>query len=96
MLTIVEQPTAKEALDNARDRWQRVDDAWEAITWALSRDPTFGDPITESGKTRLAVFQGARSISMPTIEVIYETQEPYIIIHEATFSEAKAQRAGHA
>jgi hypothetical protein len=96
MLTIVEEAAAKEALDKAREQWPRAQDAWDAITWTLAHDPGFGTPLRESGALRTAVVEGARSIGLPTLQVIYETQAPYIIFHAAIFSEAAAPRAGHA
>lgn len=96
MLTIVEQPAVTEAVHEAIQKYQRTEDQWDALRWTLARDPKFGSALTESGKTRLAVIQGAQSIDMPTIEAIYEIEDPYIVIHKVTFSKAKAIKAGHA
>lgn len=96
MLSIVEEPAAKEALDNACEQWPRAQDAFDSITWALARDPGFGSPINEAGRLWSAVIEGAGSIGLPTLQVIYETDPPYIVIHAAIFGEAKAPRAGHA
>jgi hypothetical protein len=96
MRTLVEQPAVQAAVDGARDRWPRGHDAWEAVTWVLSRDPIIGRPLTESGKTRAFTLEGAQSIGLPTVTVVYEDQAPYIVVHEAKFQDAKAHNAGHA
>jgi hypothetical protein len=96
VLEVVEERAVSEAIDDARERFQRADDAWQAITWAIARDPEFGSPLTESGKTRLAVIQGAVSIDLPTLEIVYETQDTFLVVHRATFSKAKNPEAGRA
>lgn len=96
MLTVIEEQAVKKALDHASERWDRTDSAWEALIWTLARDPEAGAPVTESGKTRSMVFEGARSIDMPTIEVIYINDDPYLIIASAEFRNADAQYAGKA
>jgi hypothetical protein len=66
------------------------------VTWALARDPTVGEPLSESGKARAFTFHGARSIDMPTITVLYEIQPTLIIIYNARFEEVQAFQAGTA
>lgn len=94
MRTIREEEAAKSTLDAAAERWARAIDAWEAATWTLARDPEAGEPVTESGKTRAYTIDGARSIDMPTLTLLYEIQPQYIIIHEARFTDAKYGQAG--
>ena len=78
-------------------RWARANEAWEAVTWAIARDPYgAGPPLTESGKTRQLVFEGARSIGMPSIRIVYVVEPTCVIIHEASFEEASHMYAGHA
>lgn len=96
MLEIVEEPRVTEALHEAEARWARARDQWEAVTWAVARDPEFGSPLTESGRTRLAVIHGARSIDLPTIELVYEIAPPWIVAHSVSFSDATAMQAGRA
>jgi hypothetical protein len=96
MLTLIEQEEAKRAKDAACEKWARAEDAWEAITWAIARDPSLGEAVTESGKTRLLKYVGARSIKMPSVTVIYEVAEPFIIVHSAEFAEAEYGQAGNA
>lgn len=96
MHTVIEEPAVSEAVDDAHEKWARADDAWDAVKWVLARDPEVGDPVTESGRTRSFVLDGARSIGLPTVHVIYEMQNPYIIVHDAKFEEAKYGQAGRA
>ena len=52
--------------------------------------------LNESGTLRVLVVEGARSIDMPTVTVVYEFNIQYVTIREARFEDAKAARAGHA
>jgi hypothetical protein len=92
----IEHETAQAALDDARQsgKWPRIDDAWEAVTWAISHEPDIGQPVTESGKVRSFVSDGARSIGWPTIQVIFDAGADVIVIYDAKFSDAKYDRAG--
>jgi hypothetical protein len=94
---IEEHEVAQAALDQARrsGRWPRIDDAWEAVTWAISHEPGIGQSVTESGKVRSLVSDGARSIGWPTIQVIFDTSADVIVIYDAKFSDAKHDRIGH-
>ena len=85
-------------MDDAHRRWPRADEAWEAVTWVLARDPhSAGSPIiNEKGDVRTFVFEGARSIGMPTVRVVYKIQPDKVVIHDAVFEEAAHQYAGRA
>lgn len=96
MFTLIEQPSVTEAVEGAESKWKRASDAWNAVTWVIAHDPTIGKAVTESGRTRLLVFDGARSIDMPTVRVTYEIGNPDIILHEAIFEDASFQQAGRA
>lgn len=96
MLDVQEEPDAQKAVDAAYRQWPRADEAWEAITWTLSRDPYgAGPPVTESGKTRMMTFDGARSIGMPSVRIVYVVEPTKVVIHEAVFLDAKHMYAGH-
>lgn len=96
MRGLFEQPHVADAVDEARDRWPRGHDAWEAVTWVIARDPTVGAALTESGKTRAFTLDGAKSIGLPTVTVVYEVGETNIIVHDVRFEDAKYGQAGHA
>jgi hypothetical protein len=66
------------------------------IFWAIARDPTLGIPITDSGNTRSFTFEGARSIDLPTVIVLYEVTPIAIVIRDAKFVDAKSRQAGNA
>ena len=70
--------------------------SWECVTWSIVHEPSIGDPVTESGKILSFVFDGAKSIGMPTVQVLYERADPIIIIHDARFSDAKFTQSGRA
>lgn len=82
---IVEQEAVRMALNSAKAEWTRAGDAWEAATWVMAYDPEVGVPVTESGKTRSFVFQGSVSNGMPSLTVIYEDQDPCLIVHDVNF-----------
>ena len=92
--TVVEQPRVSRAIDDAKDRWPRAHDAWETISWTLARDPQVGKPLTESGLTRSFTIDGARSIGMPTVTVLYAIARFEIMVHDAKFEEARFAQAG--
>jgi len=96
VFTLVEQPSVTEAVEDADSKWNRGGDAWHFVTWIIAHDPNAGHSVTESGKTRLLVFDGARSIDMPTVKVTYEIGNPEVVLHDAIFEDAPFQQAGRA
>lgn len=73
-------------LEEARRIWDRLDDAWAMIEWVLARDPTKGDPLTESGTARSFFFAGSNAHSMPDIQIVYVDESPYVTIKSVRFS----------
>lgn len=96
MKDLREEDGVRRAVDAAESRWDRANDAWEAVTWAIARDELVGEPLNNSGELRGFVFDGARSVDMPSIEVIYEITETQIILHDARFYDAPYYQAGRA
>lgn len=93
---IVEEAAAQRAFDAACDKWDGADDAWQAATWVILHDKAVGVPLNSSGSIRFAVFEGARSKELPTIEITYEIDGDRIIIHQALFRDSIYGQAGHA
>ena len=58
MRSVVESPEAQDAADEAFEVWARAEEAWDAIKWALARDPTVGEPLAEGGSVRVLTFEG--------------------------------------
>jgi hypothetical protein len=98
VLSVIEQPAVSQALDEAiaNHAWPRALDAWEAITWAVVREPYLGEALTESGRIRQFTFDGAKSIGMPTVSIVYEIGHTEIIIHAARFEDSRFSTAGRA
>ena len=96
MHSIVEDSRVSRAIDDAKMRWPRADDAWEAITWVIARDPFIGVAVTESGNVRSFTFDGAKSIGLPTVTILYEVQPTVIVVRDAVFQEPEFARAGRA
>jgi hypothetical protein len=72
-------------------------EAWEAATWTIAHDERAGFPVTESGRTRSHTYEGARSIDMPTVTLLYEIPENDshpLIIHDALFTDARYGQVG--
>ncbi len=95
MRDIVESTEVMQDVDEAKEKWARADDAWDAITWVLSKDPTKGEPLSEGGHVRAFAYEGSWAHEMPTINVVYEITKTRIIIHRVRFTEATAS-AGRA
>ena len=96
MYSVIEDSLVSRAVDNAKLRWSRADDAWDTVVWVLARDPTLGIPITESGNSRSFSVEGARSIDLPTVTVVYEMTPLAVEVRDAKFEDAKSTRAGKA
>lgn len=95
MRTVVEQPGIAHVVDEARERWPRSDDAWNAVTWVVARDPEVGVALSESGRTRALTLNGARSIGLPSVTIVYVIGEQAITIEAAQFEDAPYGPAGH-
>ena len=96
MYGIIEDSRVSRAVDDASLRWPRANDAWEAITWVIARDPLIGVAVTESGKVRSFTFDGAKSIGLPTVTVLYEIEPTVIVVRDAVFRDAEFTRPGRA
>lgn len=92
-----EDRAVEQSVNDAYRKWARADEAWEAVTWALARDPySAGPAITESGNVRVFVFEGARSFHMPTVRVVYLIEPHAVTIKSAFFEESIHMYAGRA
>jgi hypothetical protein len=92
-----EDSSVEKAVDAAYLRWARADEAWEAVTWAIARDPFGAGPsLDESGNVRLMVFDGARSIDMPSVRIVYVIDHTAVTVRQAEFSDSIHMYAGNA
>jgi hypothetical protein len=96
MRSVAESPEAQTAADDAFEAWSRAEEAWEAIKWALARDPTVGEPLVEGGNLRVLTFEGALAYDMPTIVVLYDYDMQRVVIKSARFEVPKAGQIGRA
>ena len=89
------EPCCSDAVDDAFGRWKAAERAWEAIEYALSRDPEgAGTPINEPGTMRFLVYDGARSIDMPDMTVIFEIEQNHVLVKDVQFFDAKSSWTG--
>jgi hypothetical protein len=89
-----EEVCVSDAVNDACEKWENAALAWEHITWALARDIKIGRSLNESGTLRLLIWQGARSIQMPDVQLVYKIESPTIRFMEVIFADAKAAIAG--
>jgi hypothetical protein len=94
--SVIEDSRVSRAIDDAKLKWPRAGDAWDAVVWVIARDPSIGRPLTESGNVRSFTFDGAKSIGLPTVTVLYEVQHIVIVVHDALFQEPTFAQAGRA
>ena len=87
---IIESYEAQQANDDANARWLGAKQAWEAVLQVLMYDPTFGTNINEAGTLRTFTFQGAKSLDMPTVQVLYQDNNPYVEVLDLKYSEAQS------
>ena len=90
MRSVVETPEVMDAADEASSHWPRFDDAWSAIFWVLSRDPTIGEPLTEGGRIRAFVYDGSVAHGMPTIDLVYDVERERIVLKRVRFRHPSA------
>lgn len=95
MPDVLEEPLVQRAVDAAYRRWLRTDEAWEAVTWALARDPS-GRPLSESGLVRAFVSDRAQSIGLPTVWAGYDVEPTVVIVEVAVFEDSIYMYAGRA
>lgn len=86
---LIEDECVRIARNEAECRFLRACDAWEAATFVIVHDPGVGMALTESGKSRAFTFQGSRSNGMPSLTVIYEDQDPFVIVRDVRFWEPR-------
>ena len=86
--TVVEESWVKSEVNCVADKFERAKEAFEAIKWAIARDPENGIPLNGGGI--FAWFtQGARSIDLPTVVVVYTVTGNEITIKAVRFAEAQ-------
>jgi hypothetical protein len=93
---IFQEPSVSTAIDAARNRWQRAEDAWDALEWTMARDPEMGEALTESGNTRSLTLDGARSIDLPTVTAVYELENSRITVTAVQFEDSRYGESGTA
>jgi hypothetical protein len=82
---VIYEHQAAAAIDTARVLFPRLGDAIELLEWALVRDPKAGTALADGSNIWVVVFQGAASVGLPTIEVIYEIRPDHIVFHDLEF-----------
>ncbi len=94
MREIREEESVRYAVNDAEGRWKRGVDAWEAVTWTAARAPEAGRPLDLDSSLRVLVFDGARSIDMPSVAITYRFDQNTIEVVDASFYDAPHHYAG--
>jgi hypothetical protein len=82
---VVYENQASAAITTARALYPRMGDAVDLIEWAIVRDPEMGTALFPGSRMRMVVFQGAASVGIPTIEVVFEDSGERVTIHDMEF-----------
>jgi hypothetical protein len=94
--SVVYGGAASNACDDATERYDRAEDAIKTVEWTLAHDPQIGAPLNEAGTIRSVTLDGAQSIGLPTVTVVYEVDAETITIHDMKFEDSKYAAAGRA
>ena len=86
MRTVRQEISVDAAVDFASQKWARGRDAWDAMIWALARDPSRGVAVSPSGNTRTLTLHGAASIYLPTVTVLYVFDANTVTVFDVHFS----------
>ena len=86
--TVIEEPWVTSEADSAGDKFERGEEAFEAIKWAIARDPENGIPLNGAGLFAWFI-QGAISIGLPTVAAVYTVMGNEITIKAVRFAEAQ-------
>lgn len=92
---LIEEDDARRAYGAACLKWKNADRAWDTITYVVLHDQYAGTPLSESGGIRALSLEGARSIDMPTLTIVYERRGDTTIIHNAVFKNASSYKHGN-
>jgi hypothetical protein len=91
---VILDTVARQTVDSAILTWAGAELAWAAIEWTLSHDAYVGVPLNEGGSVRAFLYDGARSICHPDVEVTYEICPHEIIVRRAVFRDARLSFSG--
>jgi hypothetical protein len=87
--TIVEEPTASDALDRYRKQYRRFGEFWNGWSWRLARDPlaeAFQLPGVEP-PTYLIKSGDLTSYDLPSVTILYRvTEDEVLVISVRAFS----------
>jgi len=73
MRDIREEPAVSQALDTARELYERIDDIYESLQWRLSRAPEDGIELRSEGDAPIYLFITRRDVpTQPSLTVLYE------------------------
>lgn len=94
---VVERKSVTAAIMKARELYPRGEDAWDAISFAISHDPHGAGVRIENSDAYVAELPGAPSIGLPKVTALYEPtknqvavaavrfQHDGVIVHSAMF-----------
>lgn len=86
--TIIESHEATSAVDEARLKFQRFDDAWNGLNWLLARRPdSMGVAPSVGNGLRLYVQDGDNLAGAPRIWIMFKIQGETVEIMAVNFTQ---------
>jgi hypothetical protein len=80
---IVEENEAQHSAEVYSGEFPRFDEAWDALKWLLSRNPSIGAHKTVNGvEYFLYVSESDLFAKTPTISIVYTYNEDQVIVHD--------------
>ena len=79
--TIVESAGVPEAIDDAKARYERLDEAWMALLWLLARKgPSMGLQKNFRGTPHRLYVQAGDGVITPSIAVVFTTSDDEVVL----------------
>lgn len=79
--TVVEEKPVSKLVDDAKQKYGRVDEVYNALQWRLAREPQSGVEIEVSGSKHSIIKSAEHNISgVPVITVLYRYDEDTVFI----------------
>lgn len=78
LATVIEEPKVTALLESVEDKYPRIWDAFDGLTWQIANAPQDGWPL-DGNHIYARTLEGARSIKVPTLTAIYLVESDDLI-----------------
>lgn len=86
---VVEEAEVSSTIDEGREKYPRLDEAWQGLTWLLARSADEMGRLSRDGKFRLYVQPGDAAFNVPEIWIIFKADAAEITVLAVHLSEAE-------